>query len=70
MSKPFWIPLIVAFGTMALLYSIGIIANEKLLIIKLSPSYTEISLVPIIIGILIGFITERMIKNRSEKYKY
>ena len=69
MSKPFWIPLIASFGTMILLFTISVIADINFLIFKLSPSYTEISLLPIVIGLLIGFITERILKYKSKKYE-
>ena len=64
-SKPFWIPLIASFGTMILLYIIGFIANIDILVFKVSLSYTEISLLPIVVGILVGFISERIIKLKS-----
>jgi hypothetical protein len=63
--KSFWIPLVAAFGTMILLYIIGFIGNNDILIFKVSFTYTEISLVPIVIGILVGFISERIIKLKS-----
>lgn len=66
-SKSFWIPLIASFGTMILLYIIGFIADINFLVFKISPSYTEISFLPIIVGILIGFISERIIKYKSQK---
>ena len=62
MSKPFRIPLIASFGTMILLYLIGFIANIDYLVFKVSPSYTEIALLPIAVGLLVGFISERIIK--------
>ena len=64
-SKSFWIPLIASFGTMILLYIIGFIANIDFLVFKVSLSYTEISLLPIVVGILVGFISERIIKLKS-----
>lgn len=66
-SKSFWIPLIASFGTMIILYIIGFIADIDFLVFKISPSYTEISFLPIIVGILIGFISERIIKYKSQK---
>jgi uncharacterized membrane protein YhaH (DUF805 family) len=64
-SKSFWIPLIASFGTMILLYIIGFIADIDILVFKISPSYTEVSFLPIIIGFLVGIISERMIKYKS-----
>ena len=67
MSKSFWIPLIASFGTMILLYIIGFIANIDFLKFKVSFSYTEISLLPIAVGILVGFLSERIIKLKSQQ---
>lgn len=67
MRKPFWIPLSVAVGTIVLLYMIGFIANLDFLQFTLTPSYTEISLMPIVFGILIGFMTEYIIKFKIQK---
>ncbi|QOY38079.1 ATPase [Anaerobacillus isosaccharinicus] len=69
MNKPFWNPLLASFGTMILLYTIGFIADINFLKIKISPSYTEISFLPVIVGLLIGFITERMIDYKSKKFE-
>jgi len=63
MSKPFWLPLISSFGTMILLYIIGYIGNIDFLMFLISPSQIEISLLPIFVGILMGFISERIIIN-------
>lgn len=70
MSKSFWIPLIASLGIMILLYIIGFIADIDILVLKISPSYTEISFLPIIIGFLIGLISERIIKYKSQKNEY
>jgi hypothetical protein len=51
---------------MTLLYTIGFIGNIDFLIFIISPSYTEIALVPIVIGLLVGFISERIIKGGLE----
>ena len=67
MSKSFWIPLSAAFGTMILLYIIGFIANIDFLVFKVSPSYTEISLLPIVVGLLAGVISERIIKLKFQQ---
>ncbi|PID16984.1 ATPase [Sporosarcina sp. P34] len=65
MNNSFWIPLLVSFGTMIFLYFLGFLANIDLLLFKLSLSYTEISLLPIFVGMIMGFISERMIKWRA-----
>lgn len=69
MDKSFLIPLIAAFGTMILLFTIGVVANINFLMLKVSPSYTEISFLPIVVGVLIGFISERILKYNSKKMK-
>ena len=70
MSKSFWIPLIASLGIMILLYIIGFIADIDILVFKISPSYTEISFLPIIVGFLIGLISERIIKYKFQKNEY
>ncbi|PIC80914.1 ATPase [Sporosarcina sp. P18a] len=65
MNNSFWIPLLVSFGTMIFLYLLGFIANIEILLFKLSLSHTEISLLPIVVGMVMGFISERIIKWRA-----
>jgi len=65
MRKPFWIPLIAAFGTMIVLYLIGFLAKIDFLVFKVSSSYTEISLLPIFVGIGVGFISEKIVKSKA-----
>ncbi|PIC88105.1 MULTISPECIES: ATPase [unclassified Sporosarcina] len=65
MNKSFWIPLLVSFGTMIVLYVIGFIGNIDILIFNFSLSHTEISLLPIGVGIIMGFISETIIKSKS-----
>ena len=65
-SKSFWIPLMASFGTMILLYIIGFIADIDFLKLKISLSDAEISLLPIVVGMLVGFISERIIKLKSQ----
>ena len=67
MSKSFWIPLSAAFGTMILLYIIGFLANIDFLVFKVSLSYSEISLLPIVVGLLVGVISERIIKLKFQQ---
>ena len=66
MSKSFWIPLMASFGTMILLYIIGFIADIDFLKLRISLSDAEISLLPIVVGMLVGFISERIIKLKSQ----
>ncbi|KMJ57217.1 ATPase [Bacillus sp. LL01] len=66
MGKSFWIPLSIAFGSMILLYLIGFFADIDFLIFKWSPSSTEIALLPIVVGLLLGYISERIIKHRNK----
>jgi hypothetical protein len=56
------ISLVASIGTMILLYMIGFIADIKILTLIISPSYTEIAFLPIVVGILIAIISERIIK--------
>jgi prepilin signal peptidase PulO-like enzyme (type II secretory pathway) len=65
-SKSFWLPLMASFGTMILLYIIGFIADIDFLIFKISLSDTEIALLPIAVGMLVGVISERIIKSKSQ----
>ena len=65
MRKPFWIPLIAAFGTMLVLYLIGFVGKIDFLAFKVSSSYTEIALLPIVLGIGVGFISERIMKSKA-----
>ncbi|RDW17307.1 ATPase [Oceanobacillus chungangensis] len=66
MNKNFWIPLIASLGTMIILYLIGNIFNVDFLIFDISLPYSEISLIPIVVGILVGFISERIIKMKYQ----
>lgn len=60
MKKSFWMPFIVACSTMILLYLIGFIANIDFLRFTISDSSMKISFVPIIVGIVIGYMSKRM----------
>ena len=62
------ISLIVSIGAMVLLYLIGFIAHIDFLVFKISPSSTEIALLPIAVGLLIAFICDRIIKYKSQKH--
>lgn len=62
------ISLIFSIGAMVLLYFIGFIANTDLLVFKISPSSTEIALLPIAVGLLIAFISDGIIKYKSQKH--
>ena len=66
MNKSFWIPLMASFGTMIFLYIIGFIADIDFLKLKISLSDTEIALLPIVVGMLVGFISERIIKLKTQ----
>ncbi|MEI5908603.1 ATPase [Bacillus spongiae] len=62
--KPLWLPLLLSFATMFLLYLMGYIFDISIFEFKLyeGPNLnTEIALLPIVIGIIVGFIVERMI---------
>jgi hypothetical protein len=71
MKKPFWIPLLAAFGSMAFLYLIGFIFDIPILAFKFFQNEsvtngfvmnTEIALLPIAVGFAIGLIVERIVK--------
>lgn len=64
MKKPFWIPLLSAFGTMIVLYAAGYFFNIGLLQLYVSFTYTEISFLPIAAGIAVGFLSEFVIRRR------
>lgn len=51
---------------MILLYIIGFIADLDFLIFKISRLDTETALLPIAVGMLVGFIIERIIKSKSQ----
>jgi phosphoglycerol transferase MdoB-like AlkP superfamily enzyme len=63
--KLFWLPLIAAIGTMVLLYVVGFIGNIELLVFKISSSDTEIALLPIFVGIVVAFVSDRIVRSRS-----
>ena len=65
-SKIFWIPLMASFGTMILQYIIGFIAGIDFLIFKISLGDTAFALLPIAVGMLVGFISERIIKSKFQ----
>ena len=64
MKKSFWVPLAAAVGTMAGLYLIGFLTDIELFAFKWSLSYTEISLIPIIIGLLVALICDWQMKKK------
>ena len=53
---------------MVLLYLIGFISNIDFLVFKISSSKTEIALLPIVVGLLIAFISDGIIKYKSRKH--
>ena len=65
MNKTVWISLMLGFGTMALLYLIGFVASIDILIFKITNSSTEIAFLPIIIGLMVAFISERIMKSTN-----
>ena len=64
MNKTFWIPLIASLGTIITLYLIGYIFNIDSLVFDLSLPNSEISLIPVIVGVIVGFISERIVKSK------
>ena len=65
MNKKGRISLVLGFGTMALLYIIGFVANIDILIFKVSNSSTEVAFLPIVIGLIVVVISERMMKSTN-----
>jgi len=64
-NKTVWISLVLGFGTMALLYIIGFVANIDILIFKVSNSSTEVAFLPIVIGLIVVLISGRMMKSAN-----
>jgi len=64
-NKTVWISLVLGFGTMALLYIIGFVANIDILIFKVSNSSTEVAFLPIVIGLIVVLISGRMMKSTN-----
>jgi len=50
---------------MALLYIVGFFANMDILIFKVSNSSTEVTFLPIVIGLIVVFISERIMKSTN-----
>ena len=65
MNKKGRIPLVLGFGMMALLYIIGFVANIDILIFKVSNSSTEVAFLPIVIGLIVVVISERMMQSTN-----
>ncbi|MFJ5625080.1 ATPase [Peribacillus loiseleuriae] len=75
-NKLFRLPLIAAFGTMLFLYLIGDIFSVSFLEFKIFQNKqlengltqtTEVALLPIVIGLVIGFVVERILKLRENE---
>lgn len=66
-KKYYMVPLILSFGSMALLYLIGFIFDLEFLVFKITPSSTEVALLPIIIGLLIAFICDKIYISKARK---
>ena len=66
-NKEYMIPIILSFGTMALLYLVGFIFDIDFLIFKITSSRTEVALLPIIIGLLIAFIGDKIVVSKRRK---
>lgn len=58
---------IISLGTMIVLYLIGYLFEIKILTFKISASRTEIAFLPIIVGLLIAFISDRIIKHKAHR---
>ena len=64
MNKALLIPVLAAFGTMLLLYLVGYIAQIDSLKLKISMESSEIALLPIFIGLIVCYVSERIMKLR------
>ena len=62
-NKTVGISLVLGFGTMALLYLIGFFADIDILLFKVTNSSTEVAFLPIIIGLIVVFISGRIMKS-------
>ncbi|WP_313893943.1 ATPase [Psychrobacillus sp.] len=76
MNKSLLLPLLSSLGTMVLLYVIGFIFNIAALEFKVFQNEplkdgsildAEIALLPIAIGLVVGFSVERIVKIRNKK---
>ena len=75
MRKSLWFPLLSSLGTMIFLYLIGFIFNLSIFEFRVFQNEpqkgglildAEIALLPIAIGLVVGFIVERIIKVRKK----
>ena len=75
MGKSLWFPVLSSFGTMALLYLIGFIFDLSIFEFRIfqnepqkdsSTLDARIALLPIAIGLVVGFIVERIVKVRNK----
>lgn len=66
MRKSFWVPLSIAFGSMVLLYLLGFLADINFLIFKVSTTYLEVAFLPIGVGLILGVVSEQIIKRRTK----
>ena len=65
MSKPVRTGAFISLGTMIVLYLVGYLFEIKILMFKISSSKTEIAFLPIVVGLLIAFIGDRIIKHKA-----
>ncbi|MGE6753774.1 ATPase [Rossellomorea sp. NPDC071047] len=65
MSRSLCLTLIAAIGTMVLLYVIGFVGNIDFLIFRISLSNTEIALLPIVVGVIVAIVGDRIMKSKS-----
>lgn len=75
MKKSLWFPLLSSLGTMVSLYLIGFINNLSIFEFRVFQNEpqkdglildAEIALLPIAIGVVVGFIVERIIKVKNQ----
>ncbi|RLL39984.1 hypothetical protein D8M04_19560 [Oceanobacillus piezotolerans] len=74
-NKLLWFPLLASLLSIGILYTIGNIFEISFLswnFYKENPSEgvifeAEVSVIPVIIGLILGFITERILKNKHKR---
>ncbi len=62
-NKTILTSLVLGFGTMALLYIIGFVADIDILIFKVTNSSTEVAFLPLVIGLIVVFISGGIMKS-------
>lgn len=67
MSKSVLLAVFISLSTMIALYLLGYLFEIDILKFKIASSKTEIALLPIAIGLVIAFISDRIIKLKANR---